>query len=104
VFKAVRRRWAGAFALLLTAIPNVVYSQQQTTKPNILVVFGDDVGYWNMIDHVFLLLPTQAIVGQFLMGFKEFPPRQRPASFSVDQPLEALRQQGGSGGRLKDPT
>jgi hypothetical protein len=39
---------------------NVVYSQQQTTKPNIIVVFGDDVGYWNMIDHVFLLLPTQA--------------------------------------------
>jgi hypothetical protein len=94
VFKAVRRRWAGAFALLLTAIPNVVYSQQQTTKPNILVVFGDDVGYWNMIDHVFLLLPAQAIVGQFLMSFKEFPPRQRPASFSVDQALEALRQQG----------
>jgi len=44
-------------------------------------------------DHVFLLVPAQAIVGEFLKTFKEFPPRQRPASFSIDQALEKARQQ-----------
>jgi len=44
-------------------------------------------------DHAFLLVPAQAIVGEFLKTFKEFPPRQRPASFSIDQALEKARQQ-----------
>jgi hypothetical protein len=39
-------------------------------------------------DHAFLLVPAQAIVGEFLQTFKDFPPRQRPASFSIDQALE----------------
>jgi hypothetical protein len=39
-------------------------------------------------DRAFLLVPAQEIVGQFLQTFKEFPPRQRPASFSIDQALE----------------
>jgi arylsulfatase len=45
VLKAVRWRWAAAFVLFLTALSNVGYSQQQETKkPNILVIFGDDIG------------------------------------------------------------
>jgi arylsulfatase len=44
-------------------------------------------------DRAFLFVPAQAIVGQFLATFKEFPPRQRPASFSIDQALEKARQQ-----------
>lgn len=50
VLEAVRWRLAAAFALLLTAIPNIVYSQQkpdQTQKPNILVIMGDDIGWFN---------------------------------------------------------
>ena len=43
-------------------------------------------------DRAFLLVPAQEIVGQFLQTFKEFPPRQRPASFSIDQALEKARQ------------
>jgi arylsulfatase len=43
-------------------------------------------------DRAFLLVPAQAIVGEFLATFKEFPPRQRPASFSIDQALEKARQ------------
>ena len=38
----------------------------------------------------FFAIPTQKIVGEFLTSFKEFPPRQRPGSFTVDQALEAL--------------
>ena len=30
--------------------------------------------------------------GEFLKTFKEFPPRQKPASFSIDQALEKARQ------------
>ncbi len=47
--------------------------------------------YWDwMIDHAFLLIPAQKYVGDFLATFKEFPPRQRAASFSIDQVLEKL--------------
>jgi len=38
------------------------------------------------------LVPAQAIVGEFLKTFQEFPPRQRPASFSIDQALEKARK------------
>ncbi len=43
-------------------------------------------GKW-MADRAFLLVPAQAIVAEFLKTFEEFPPRQTPASFSIDQAL-----------------
>jgi arylsulfatase A-like enzyme len=43
------------------------------------------------IDRAFLLVPAQAVVAQFLASFREFPPRQKPASFSVDQALAAMQ-------------
>jgi arylsulfatase A-like enzyme len=43
------------------------------------------------IDHAYVVVPAQAIVGKFLQSFKEFPPRQKPASFSVDQALKAMQ-------------
>jgi arylsulfatase len=46
-----------------------------------------------MADRAFLLVPAQAIVAQYLKTFEQFPPRQRPSSFSVDQALEKARQQ-----------
>jgi arylsulfatase A-like enzyme len=48
-------------------------------------------GKWKA-DRAFLLVPAQQIVGEFLQTFREFPPRQRPASFSIDQALEKARQ------------
>jgi arylsulfatase A-like enzyme len=47
-----------------------------------------------LVDRAFLLVPAQAIVGEFLKTFEEFPPRQRPASFSIDQALEKARETG----------
>ena len=41
-----------------------------------------------LLDHVFLLIPAQQLVGQFLATFKAFPPRQKAASFSIDELLE----------------
>jgi arylsulfatase len=33
---------------------------------------------------------AQALVGRFLSTFKEFPPRQKAASFTIDQALEKM--------------
>ncbi len=49
-----------------------------------------------LIDHAFLLVPAQDYVGQFLATFKEFPPRQKAASFSLDQVMEQLSEPGGA--------
>ncbi|MHC4306984.1 MAG: arylsulfatase, partial [Planctomycetota bacterium] len=43
-----------------------------------------------LIDRVYLLVPAQTYVGNFLKTFKEFPPRQKAASFSLDQVMEKL--------------
>jgi len=49
--------------------------------------------YWDWyLDHVFLLYPMQPYVAQFLATFKEYPPRQKAASFTIDQALEMLQQ------------
>ena len=53
--------------------------------------------YWDwVIDHIFLFIPAQAIVADFLKTFAEYPPRQKAASFTIDQVLEKLQRQGGS--------
>lgn len=43
-----------------------------------------------LLDHAFLLVPAQDIVGKFLMTFKDYPPRMKPASFSLDKVMEKL--------------
>ncbi len=48
------------------------------------------------LDHVFLLIPAQQYVGKFLATLKEFPPRQKAASFSIDQVIETLNKAQGS--------
>ena len=52
-----------------------------------------------MFDHVFLLVPAQAGRREFLETFKEFPPRQKSASFSLDQVVEQMLHAAGGGGR-----
>jgi arylsulfatase len=42
------------------------------------------------VDHVFIQVPAQALVFQWLESFKEFPPRAKSASFTVDRVVEAL--------------
>lgn len=49
-----------------------------------------------LLDHVFLLVPAQDYVGQFLVTFKDYPPRQKAASFSLDQVMEMLEEGAGS--------
>ncbi|ARN76478.1 arylsulfatase [Oceanicoccus sagamiensis] len=49
-----------------------------------------------LIDRAYLLVPAQGLVGEFLQTFQEFPPRQKPASFSIDQVMEKMEQVRGS--------
>jgi arylsulfatase A-like enzyme len=47
--------------------------------------------YWDwLMDSGILVLTSSAIVGQFLETFKEFPPRQKAASFTIDQAMAKL--------------
>jgi arylsulfatase len=50
-----------------------------------------------LIDHAFLLVPAQAYVARFVETFREFPPRQKAASFSVDAVMQKLKE--GAGGK-----
>jgi len=43
-----------------------------------------------LIDRAYLLVPAQTYVAKFMATFKEFPPRQKAASFSLDQVMEKL--------------
>ncbi|MGJ8672782.1 arylsulfatase [Rubritalea sp.] len=45
-----------------------------------------------LLDRAYLLIPAQAYVGQFFETFKEFPPRQKAASFDLGQVLEKLSE------------
>ncbi|MDH4027082.1 MAG: arylsulfatase [Desulfuromonadales bacterium] len=45
-----------------------------------------------MLDRAFLLVPAQAYVGNFLKTFKDYPPRQKAASFSLDKVMEQMQQ------------
>ncbi len=49
-----------------------------------------------LIDRAYLLVPAQDYVGQFLATFKDYPPRQKAASFSLDQVMEKLTAPGGN--------
>ena len=47
------RRWNNRLALLASlasalVAPATASAQQQQQKPNILVIMGDDIGYWNI--------------------------------------------------------
>ncbi len=43
-----------------------------------------------VLDHVYFMVPAQSYVGSFLATFQEYPPRQKAASFSLDQVMEKL--------------
>ena len=58
--------------------------------------FTSNTYYDWLIDHIFFLVPAQEYVGNFLATFREFPPRQKPASFSIDQVLEKMQTSTGS--------
>jgi arylsulfatase len=55
---------------------------------------GMDYERW-AVEHLFVLVPAQQYVAQFLGTFRDFPPSQKPGSFSLDKVMESL--QAGTG-------
>ena len=47
-------------------------------------------------DRAFVQVPMQAFAARWLSSFKDFPPRQKPASFNLDEVLEKLTEAAGS--------
>jgi arylsulfatase A-like enzyme len=56
----------------------------------------ESIGYeqW-WVEHMFMIAPSAAYIGQWLQSFKEFPPRQKPGSFSLDRVMEAVMRGAG---------
>jgi arylsulfatase len=53
--------------------------------------------YYDWIfDHAFMLVPAQDYVGQFLASLKDYPPRQKAASFNLDEVMAKLTESQGS--------
>ena len=53
--------------------------------------------YWDwMIDHIYMVVPAQAVVAEAIADITEFPPRQKPATFNLDRVLEKLKEVAGS--------
>ncbi len=57
----------------------------------------ETIGYdlWRM-ERLFLLVPAQAYVGDFIGTFREYPPRQEPGSFNLDRVLSSLQKGTGA--------
>jgi arylsulfatase len=55
-----------------------------------------DAIYYNdwLLRRVFLLVPAQGFVAQWISSFKEFPPTQKPASFNLDQVMAKMEEAG----------
>ena len=49
------------------------------------------------IDHVYIIMAAQAIVARFLAAFKDFPPRQKAASFTIDQAIQKMNDSVSAG-------
>jgi arylsulfatase len=50
---------------------------------------GMDYERW-FAEHMFMIAPAASYVGQWLQSFREFPPRQKPGSFNLDNVMEAV--------------
>jgi arylsulfatase A-like enzyme len=51
-------------------------------------------------DKLWTLIPSAAIVGQFLETFKEFPPSQKSGTFGVEKALQMIEAGGSAGGQF----
>jgi len=44
------------------------------------------------ISRGYIVVAASTVVGKYLESYKDFPPSQRPASFTIDQAMEKLKQ------------
>jgi len=48
-----------------------------------------------VLDHAFMLVPAQRFVAQYMATFKDYPPRQKAASFTIGDALKKLQAPSG---------
>ena len=48
------------------------------------------------VEHMWAMAPAAAYVGQWLQSFREFPPRQKPGSFNLDNVMDELTSRPGN--------
>jgi arylsulfatase len=53
------------------------------------------------LSKAYMIMAAQAVVQPFLETFKEFPPRQKAASFTLDAALEKMAAASGGGAAAK---
>jgi arylsulfatase len=56
---------------------------------------GMDWQRW-YLEHMFVIAPAAAYVGQWLQSFREFPPRQKPGSFNLERVMEQVTSTSGA--------
>ncbi len=87
------RLWAEPFVVL--RLPKLFNLR---TDPYERADITSNTYYDWFIDHDFIVFAATAIVTQFLATFKEFPPRQKSASFTIDQALEKMNEAASGAG------
>jgi arylsulfatase A-like enzyme len=75
--------------------PRVPYIYNLRTDPFERATITSNTYYDWLLDHAFMLVPAQVLVGQFLATFKDYPPRQKAASFTIQQVLEKMSRPSG---------
>lgn len=88
---------AGTLAVWQTEFehPRIPYIYNLRTDPFERATITSNTYYDWELDHAFMLVPAQAFVGQFLATFRDYPPRQKAASFTIQQILEKMSQPRG---------
>jgi len=57
---------------------------------------AEAIGYYKWwADHMFMIAPAAGYVGQWLQSFREYPPRQKPGTFSLEHVMEAITKGAG---------
>jgi arylsulfatase A-like enzyme len=81
--------WANPFTPL--RLPLILNMRRD---PYEIATITSNTYYDWMLDRAYLLVPAQDIVGKFLMTFKDYPPRMKAASFSLEKVMEKLSSPG----------
>jgi arylsulfatase len=85
------RIWADPFVTL--RVPKIFNLR---TDPYERADITSNTYYDWLMDHVFLLVPAQAYIANFLATFREYPQRQKAATFNLDEVMEKMKEGGSS--------
>jgi len=98
--KLIQKKYYLIFGILFILMPIANPLALAADKPNILMIMSDDVTANNYdtwwIERLYALVPAQTFVAEYIETFKEFPPRQKPAKFNVEEALSTLKSASGT--------